>query len=137
MLLLRRLLRPFASLFQRRQTLAQRLDARLPDLAGVGPVLFSAQGLRQGVLSAHQRLQTAEVPAIVDELLGPHGHLMVAPDGIVAWRGRAAGSRGEAAHWEMFASQALPTWTPGHPVPDLARDAAFRVRGRATSLLGA
>jgi hypothetical protein len=132
-----RWLRPFSFLFRKRETLTQRLDSRLPDLSGIGPVLFDAHGLRKGFLSAHQRLQTAEIPAIIAELLGPKGHLAVAPDGVVAWRcPDTFVCGGDMVHLELYAYQELQNWRPGERIPVLALDAAFRVRGQAQSLLG-
>ena len=87
--------------------IAQRLDARLPDLSSVGPVLFDAKGVRAGTLSAHARLQCADVPALVAEILGSHSHLMVAPDGVVAWRSPAHFGAGDTRNLKAMAHDAL------------------------------
>jgi len=126
---LRRL--PFSS-----NAVARHLDASLPDLAGIGPVLFGTKGLCTGTLSAPARLQCSGVGAIVAEILGPRGHLMIAPDGIVAWRSPAPFGAGDATNGKALAHDALADWRPGQRLPTIAEGEAFRVRGDAASILG-
>lgn len=72
---------------------------------------------------------------IVVDPLGPHGHLMVVPDGIVAWRSPAHFGAGDMTYWKAIAHGALEDWAPGDRISPLAEAEAFRVRGTAESVL--